>query len=239
VSGWQHLPVGSVGGGGAVGMQHEAPAVAVDADVVVELAQQHAVGDGGFPAVGLVGQVVHVAPGGGPPAAGPGAAAVAELDGAADAGRDRVGIPDVQRDRRGAVRGCQEGGAEPGGEAGGAGDEVDGEPGDGVAQRLHRVGSKPLPGPTPGPGRGPGSAACGTPPAGIAVAGVVRARVVTVASRVGTVEGDAGRGQCEGDNFVDHPHVGVPGHHRFGVRVARGRLGVLPLIARATLVACH
>ena len=67
----QDLPVGSVGGGGGVGVQHEAPAAAVDAHVVVELAQQHAVGDGGFAAVGFVGQVVHVAPGGGPPAAGP------------------------------------------------------------------------------------------------------------------------------------------------------------------------
>jgi hypothetical protein len=59
---------------------------------VVELAQQHAVGDGGFAAVFLVLQVVHVAPGGGPPAPRPGAAAVPEEDGAADAGRDRVGI---------------------------------------------------------------------------------------------------------------------------------------------------
>ena len=88
----QDLPFGPVGGGGAVGVQDEAPAAAVDADVVVELAQQHALADGGFAAVGLVLQVVHVAPGGGSSAAGPGAAAVAELDGAADAGRDRVGV---------------------------------------------------------------------------------------------------------------------------------------------------
>ena len=30
------------------------------------------------------------------------------------------------------------------------------------------------------------------------------------------------------DDLVHHPHVRVPGHHRFGDRVAGGRLGVLP-----------
>jgi hypothetical protein len=70
----QDLPVGPVGGGGAVGVQDEPPAAAVDADVVVELAQQHALTHGGLPAVFLVLQVVHVAPGGGSPAPGPGAA---------------------------------------------------------------------------------------------------------------------------------------------------------------------
>ena len=88
----QLLPSGPVGGGGAVGVQDESPAPAVDAYVVVELAQQHAVGGAGLAAVFLVPQVVHVAPGGGPPAARPGAAAVAEEDGAADAGRDGVGV---------------------------------------------------------------------------------------------------------------------------------------------------
>src|SRR5271166_1320138 len=88
--------VWSVGGGGAVGVEYEPPAAAVDAHVVVELAQQHAVADGGLAAVGLVLQVVHVAPGGWPSAAGPGAAAVPEEDGAADAGRDGVGVADVQ-----------------------------------------------------------------------------------------------------------------------------------------------
>src|SRR5580704_10334769 len=137
-------------------MKHEAPAAAVDADVVVELAQQHALAHGGFAAVFLVLQVVHVAPGGGPAAAGPGAAAVAELDGAADAGRDGVGVADVQRQRRRVVGWGQEGGAQPAGEAGRAGDEVDGQPGDGVPQRLGRVGGEPLPGPAAGAGRGPG-----------------------------------------------------------------------------------
>src|SRR5580704_8925136 len=168
----QDLPVGSVGGGGAVGVQDEPPAAAVDADVVVELAQQHALGDGGGAAVFLVLQVVHVAPGGGPPAAGPGAAAVAEEDGAADAGRDGVGVADVQRQRRRVKGGCEQGGAQPAGQAGRAGDEVDGQPGDGVAQRLHRIGGEPFPGPAPGAGRGAGTA-CDTP----GVVTIVRARV--------------------------------------------------------------
>src|ERR1700734_855682 len=126
----QGLPVGPVSRGGAVGVQDEPPAAAVDADVVVELAQQHAVAHGGFAAVFLVLQVVHVAPGGGSPAAGPGAAAVAEEDGAADAGRDGVGVADVQRQRRGVVRRGGQGGAQPVGDAGRAGDEVDGGTGD-------------------------------------------------------------------------------------------------------------
>src|SRR5580700_9278580 len=137
-------------------MQDEPPAAAVDADVVVELAQQHALADGGCAAVFLVLQVVHVAPGGGSPAPGPGAAPVPQQDGAADAGRDGVGVADVQRQRRGVVGGREQGGAQPAGEPGRAGDEVDGEPGDGVPQRLRGVGGEPLPGPAAGPRRGPG-----------------------------------------------------------------------------------
>src|SRR5580693_3105541 len=172
----QDLPVGSVGGGGAVGVQDEPPAAAVDADVVVELAQQHALAHGGLAAVFLVLQVVHVAPGGGPSAPRPGAAPIPQLDRAADAGRDRIGIPDVQREGGGVKGRCEQGGAEPGSDAGRAGDEVDGEPGDGVPQRLHRVGGEPLPGPAAGAGRGAGSAACDTP----RVVTIVRARVVDI-----------------------------------------------------------
>src|ERR1700733_2067700 len=177
----QDLALGPVSRRGPVGVQDEPPAAAVDADVGVELAQQPALTHGGFAAVGLVLQVVHVAPGGGSPAPGPGAAAVAELDGAADAGRDGVGVADVQRQRRGVVRGCEEGGAQPAGDAGRAGDEVDGEPGDGVAQRLHRVGGEPLAGAAAGAGRGPRPASCGTPRAVTVAAGVVQADVAIVA----------------------------------------------------------
>src|SRR4029077_11275549 len=165
------------------GVQHEPPAAAVNAHVVVELAQQHALADGGLAAVTLVLQVGPVAPGGGPPAPGPGAAPVPQLHGAADAGRDRIGIPDVQRQRRRVVRGREQGGAQPAGQAGRAGDEVDGEPGDGVPQRLRGVGGEPLPGAEPGAGRGPGPAACGAPGPGTvtAVPGAVTVGVVRAA----------------------------------------------------------
>src|SRR5580693_1577730 len=181
------LALRAVGGGGAVGVEHEPPAAAVDADVVVELAEQHAVGDGGCAAVFLVLQVVDVAPGGGSAAAGPGAAAVAEEDGAADAGRDGVGVADVQRQRRRAVRGCEEGGAEPAGEAGRAGDEVDGEPGDGVAQRLGRVGGEPVPGPAAGAGRGPGRGGSAGRPGG--APGRVAGAAAAAAAVQGVVQG--------------------------------------------------
>jgi hypothetical protein len=82
------VSVGAAGFGGAVGVEGEAPAAAVDADVVVELADQGAVGNRGVAAVGLVAQVVDVAPGGGAVAAGSGAVGVAELDGAADVAGD-------------------------------------------------------------------------------------------------------------------------------------------------------
>src|SRR6185437_7323433 len=49
------------GGGGAVGVEHDGPAVAVDLDLVVEPAEQGAVPDGGLAAVGLVPQVVDLA----------------------------------------------------------------------------------------------------------------------------------------------------------------------------------
>src|SRR5580700_8679648 len=198
----QDLAVGSVGGGGAVGVQDEAPAAAVDADVVVELAQQHALAHGGFAAVFLVLQVVHVAPGGGSPAPWPGAAAVAQLDGAADAGRDGVGVADVQRQRRGVVGRREQGGAQPAGDAGRAGDEVDGQPGDRVAQRLHRVGGEPLPGAAAGAGRGPGGGcAAGSArdtPGLVTVTGVAqRASVIMVTGAVATAL--TGIGAVQGD----------------------------------------
>jgi hypothetical protein len=73
-------------------MQHDPPAAAVDADVVVELAQGHARVDAGLAAVFLVDDVVDVAPGEGAAAAGPGAVLVAELDRPADVGRDGLGV---------------------------------------------------------------------------------------------------------------------------------------------------
>src|SRR5215831_12346521 len=78
----QDLAAGSAGLGGAVGVQDDLPAPAVDAHVVVELAQKHAILGRRLAAVFLVPDVVHVAPGGGPAAARPGAPAVAEQHGA-------------------------------------------------------------------------------------------------------------------------------------------------------------
>src|SRR5215470_1217520 len=106
----EDLAVGSAGFGGAVGVQGELPAAAVDAHVVVELAQQDAVADAGVAAVFLVPEVVHVAPGGGAAAARPGAAPVPQQHGAADVGGDGVGVADVEGKRRGVVRGVQEAG---------------------------------------------------------------------------------------------------------------------------------
>src|SRR5215472_16743375 len=116
----EDLPAGAVCRGGAVGVEDQLPAPAVDAHVVVELAQQHAVAGAGLAAVFLVPDVVHVAPGGGPAAARPGAALVAEQDGAADAGRDGVGVADVEGECGGVPGGFQQPGAQGGGQPGGA-----------------------------------------------------------------------------------------------------------------------
>ena len=126
--------------GGAVGVEGELPALSVDADVVVELADQDEVAECGLAAVLLVSQVVDVAVGGGAAAPGPGARAVAEGDGAADVPGDAVAVADVERERRGVVGLVEEALAEGGGDAGGAGDEVEGEAGDGVAQRPRCLG---------------------------------------------------------------------------------------------------
>src|SRR5215831_4551286 len=131
----EDLSVRAIGGGSAIWVEDYAPVPAVDADVVVELAQQHAVAGAGVAAVFLVGEVVHIAPGGGAAAARPGAAPVAEQDGAADVRRDAVGVADVQREAGGVPGGFQQPGAQDRGQPGGAGDQVDGEPGDGVPQR--------------------------------------------------------------------------------------------------------
>ena len=69
--------VGTSGFGGAVGVEGQLPAAPVDADVVVELAQQDQVVDGGLAAVLFVPQVVDVAVDRGPAAFRPGALLVA------------------------------------------------------------------------------------------------------------------------------------------------------------------
>ena len=110
--------------------------MAVDADVVVVLAEQDAVGEGGFAAVGLVAEVVDVAVGGGAAALRPGAVAVAQEDGAADVAGDGVAVADVEGEAGGVLGFVEQALAEDRGDAGGAGDQVDGETGDRVAQGV-------------------------------------------------------------------------------------------------------
>ena len=82
------LAVGAGGAGGSVGQEFDFPAEAVDADVMVILAQHHAVPDAGLAAVFFVPHVVDVAGcGAAVAAAGPGAALVAGDDGPAEIGR--------------------------------------------------------------------------------------------------------------------------------------------------------
>ena len=84
-----------------VRVDDQGPAPAVDDDLVVERAQQHAVLDGGLAAVGLVLRVVHLAGAGGlGAAAGPLAVPVPQQDRVADPRRDRLGVADVQRQAR-------------------------------------------------------------------------------------------------------------------------------------------
>jgi hypothetical protein len=80
----------------------------VDADVVVVLAEQEAVRQGGFAAVGLVPEVVDVAMGGGAAAVRPGAMAVAKQDGAADVAGDGAAVADVEGEAGGVPGFAQE-----------------------------------------------------------------------------------------------------------------------------------
>jgi len=112
------LPLGAMGGGGAVGMQNQLPAPAVNTDIVVELAAQDTPADGGIAAVFLVMQVVSVAVGGGAIAARLRAFPVAEQDGLADVPRDAVRPADVQRQRRLVPRCFKELGTQVGGQPG-------------------------------------------------------------------------------------------------------------------------
>src|SRR5215472_16896582 len=105
----------------AIGVEDEFPAEAVDADLVVILAQQDEVSQAGLAALGPGDDVVDLAGGGGHVAAtGPAAVPVAENDGAADVVGDVLGVGDVQRQARRVVGGAEGAGAQVGGEAVGA-----------------------------------------------------------------------------------------------------------------------
>jgi hypothetical protein len=84
--------VGASGFGGAVGVEDELPASAMNADIMMELAYQGTILHGGFAAVFLVAEVVHVAVDRRAAALGPGAFAVAQEDGAADVPGDAVAV---------------------------------------------------------------------------------------------------------------------------------------------------
>jgi len=91
--GSEDLPaVGTSGLRGAVGVEGQLPAAAVNADVMVEGAQQDAVGQGRLAAFSLVAQVVNVAVHCRAAAPGPGAGPVAQQDGPADVRRDRIRV---------------------------------------------------------------------------------------------------------------------------------------------------
>src|SRR5258705_4568210 len=91
-----------------VRVDDQRPAPAVDDDLVVEGPEQDAVLDGGLAAVGLVPGVVDLAGAGGLGAAGgPLAVPVPQQHRVADPGRDRLGVPDVQRQARPAEAGAE------------------------------------------------------------------------------------------------------------------------------------
>src|SRR6516164_3957089 len=121
VAGWavavQGAAVRAGGGGGAVGVQGQGPAPAVDDDLVVERAQGDQVPQGGRAGLGAGDQVVDVADAGGLIAAGEGAVAVPDDDRAAQVDRDGLaGRADVQRQADRGQRAVVEPGAQPGGQ---------------------------------------------------------------------------------------------------------------------------
>src|SRR5581483_3664559 len=86
------------GDSGAVGIYHEGPAEPVDHDLVMVIAEQHAVAETGLAAAGPGLRMVHVAgPGGLVASAGPLAVLVAKPYGVPDVGGNRVAVTDVQR----------------------------------------------------------------------------------------------------------------------------------------------
>src|SRR6516162_9201255 len=110
---------------GAVGVEDELPAEAVDADLVVIVAQQDEVSQAGLTAFGPGDDVVDLAGGRGlVAAAGPSAVPVPEDDRAADVLGDVLGVSDVQRQARRVVWRAEDAGAQVGGEAVGAGHGV-------------------------------------------------------------------------------------------------------------------
>src|SRR6516162_4950995 len=127
-------------GGRPVRVQDHGPALLVDDHLVVEEAEQGAVGDAGRAAVGLVAQVVHLAAGRGlVAAAGEPAVLVAQDHRAADRGRDVPGYPDVERQAGPAQPRPQLPAAQERGQAAGPGQQAGGLADDRLHQRVLRT----------------------------------------------------------------------------------------------------
>ena len=90
------LSLGAVGGGGAVGMQDQAPFPPVNANVMMKLTQGGAIRYRGWPAVPPVPKMMDVAVRQGLAATGSFAMSGAQLDSAADSAWDGGAVPDVQ-----------------------------------------------------------------------------------------------------------------------------------------------
>ena len=106
--------------GGAVGVEDQGPALAVDDNLVVIETQEDEVFGAGLAAVGLVPDVVDLARRRGlVAAAGPPAVLVAQDDRVANAGRDGLGVADVQRQAGAAQPHAQLAAAQEAGEAAG------------------------------------------------------------------------------------------------------------------------
>src|SRR6185437_15286501 len=122
------------------------PAPPVDRDLVMEPAQKHAVPDAGGAAVGLVPGVVDLAGLGGLVApARPLAVLIAQQHRVADPRRDRLGVPDVQRQAGAAEAGAELPAAQEARQPARSRQQVDGLADDGLLER--------------GPGRVPGTVA--------------------------------------------------------------------------------
>jgi hypothetical protein len=129
--------IAAAGHGGPVGVQHQGPAPAVNHHLVVEGAQQHAVGQAGRPAVSQVPDVVDLAGGRGlGAAAGPAAAPVPQHDRVADAGRDGLAVADIQRQAWPGQPGPELLLAQETGRSARTGQQVGGLADDGLAQAL-------------------------------------------------------------------------------------------------------
>ena len=99
---------GVPGGGGPAGIQDQGPAPPVDHNLMVKPAKQNTISNAGMTAVSLVPDVVDLARRRGlMTALGPPAPLIPQDHRVADPGRDRAGVPDVERQARPGQQGAQ------------------------------------------------------------------------------------------------------------------------------------